>query len=264
MYKTKLLASILLIATVLFAQVGVAAAAAPAQDASFDATIQTIVPEKDANGVITVVVTYTDINGATQTVRISEETAASLGLLTLDETTGLPVVDETTGLPVVDDTKIDTTVTINSTDVFPDPTTEEEPIHPIAALLASFFDVDGSTVNKLHQDGFGFGLIAQALWMSKNIGGIEGGDVDLAGCILDAKQSGSYDTCNIDFGDDPVPTNWGQFKKVFSEKKNNLGFIVSGKAENENANPAANKEHGTGKDNNPGKGKDNNNGKGKP
>ena len=44
MYKTKLIASILLIAAVLFAQVGIAAAAAPAQDTPITGTIVSIVP----------------------------------------------------------------------------------------------------------------------------------------------------------------------------------------------------------------------------
>jgi len=265
MYKTKLLTSIMLIAAVLFAQVGIVLAAPPAQDSTITGTIQTIVPEKDANGTITVLVTYTDAQGALQTVRISQETAASLGLLTLDTTTGLPVIDETTGLPVVDESKLKTTVNIDPTLVIPDEPTEEEPVHPIAALLASFFEVDGSVVNGYHQNGFGFGVIAQALWMSQNISQSEGGDAELAGCILDAKKNGTYGEC-FDFGDDPVPSNWGQFKKAFSEKKNNLGVIVSGKAEKDTTtDPAAQQEHGNGKDKNKDKGNGNgNNGHGKP
>jgi hypothetical protein len=262
MYKTKLIASILLIAAVLFAQVGVVAAA-PAQDPTGEVTIQTIVPEKDAGGVITVLVTYTDALGATQTVRITEAGAVTLGLLKLDEVTGSPIYDETTGLPLVDDTKLKTNVTIDPGIVVPDQPVEEVPVHPIAALLAEFFDVDGSVIDGYHQDGYGFGLIAQALWMSKNIGETEGGEAELAGCILEARQSGTYGEC-FDFGDDPVPTNWGQFKKVYSEKKNNLGVVVSGKAEkDETTNPASLKEHGNGKEKNEDKG-NNGNGHGKP
>jgi hypothetical protein len=262
MYKTKLIASIVLIAAVLFAQVGVVLAAPPAQDSTITGTIQTIVPEKGADGTITVLVTYTDASGALQTVRISEETAASLGLLQIDSTTGLPVIDETTGLPLVDESKLNTEVTINSTDVIPDAPTEEEPIHPIAALLASFFNVDGSVINDYHQDGFGFGVIAQALWMAQNISQSDVGDAELTGCILDAKKNGTYGEC-FDFGDDPVPTNWGQFKKAFSEKKNNLGFVISGKAENDTStDPAALQEHGNGKDKNKDKGNGHGNGNG--
>jgi hypothetical protein len=265
MYKTKLIASILLIAAVLFAQVGVVAAAPPSQDTTITGTIQSVVPEKDSNGVITVVVTYTDTNGATQTIRITEDAAVSLGLLQVDET-NQPVIDETTGLPLVDETKVGTDVTIDPSAVVPDQPTEEEDINPVADLLASFFGVDGSTVNQLHEDGFGFGLIAQALWMSKNIGQTDGGDTELAGCILDAKKNGTYSEC-FDFGDEPAPTNWGQFKKAFSEKKNNLGFVASGKGNDETTDPGAAQEHGNGKDKNKDKGngkEKNNNGHGKP
>ena len=266
MYKTKLFASILLIATILFAQVGVAAAAAPAQDSTtITGTIVSVVPEKDANGTITVLVTYTDAQGASQTVRISQETAASLGLLTLDPTTNLPVVDPTTGLPVVDNTKVNTTVTIDPTTVIPDEPAEEEPVHPISELLASFFGVDAQVVDGYHQDGFGFGVIAQALWMSQNLNG----DATTAGLILEAKKSGDYSAFTLPDGS--TPTNWGQFKKAVSEKKNNLGVIVSGKADKDTTDtdtttdPSAQKDHGNGKDKNKDKGNGNsNNGHGKP
>ncbi|MFT3892569.1 MAG: hypothetical protein QM730_13110 [Anaerolineales bacterium] len=262
MYKTKLIASILLIAAVLFAQVGVAAAAAPAQDTTISGTIVSIVPEKDANGVVTVLVTYKDAQGVDQTVRISQETAASLGLLTLDPATNLPVVDPNTGLPVVDGTKVDTTVTIDPTTVIPDEPTEEEPVHPISDLLASFFGADAQVVDGYHQDGFGFGVIAQALWMSQNLNG----DATTAGLILEAKKTGDYSAFTLPDGS--TPTNWGQFKKAVNDKKNNLGIIVSGKADNDTTDttdPSAQKDHGNGKDKNKDKGNGNgNNGHGKP
>lgn len=255
MFKTKLIASIFLIAAVLFAQVGVVAAASPAQDpTTISGTIQTIVPEKDANGTITVLVTFTDTQGTSQTVRISQETAVSLGLLTLDSTTGLPVVDETTGLPVVDDTKLNTNVTIDPTTVIPDQPTEEIPVHPISKLLAEFFGVDATVVDGYHQDGFGFGVIAQALWMSKNLNG----DATAAGLILEAKKSGDYSAFTLPDGS--TPTNWGQFKKAVNDKKNNLGVIVSGKAKNDTDTDATTqKDKGNGKDKNKDKGNGNGN-----
>ena len=260
MYKTKLVASIMLIAAVLFAQVGIASAAPLAQDPTpISGTIQSIVPETDTNGTTTVVVTLVDAQGATQTVRLSVETAASLGLLTLDSTTGLPVIDETTGLPVVDDTKIDTSVDIDPTTVIPDAPVEEEPVHPISELLASFFDVDASVVDGYHQDGFGFGVIAQALWMSQNLNG----DATTAGLILEAKKSGDYSAFTLPDGS--TPTNWGQFKKAVNGKKNNLGVIVSGKAEKDTTDTtdtAAPQDHGNGKDKNKDKGNGHGNGNG--
>ena len=243
MFRTKLLASILLAIAVLFAQVGIVAAAPTAQDTPLiTGTIQSITTETDANGVTTVLVTLLDDLGATQTVRLSVDTAASLGLVTLD-----PVTSE----PVVDETQVGQPVQIDPITVIPDETTEE-PVHPIAALLAAFFGEEASVVNDYHEEGFGFGVIAQAMWMSNNLNE----DASLAGLILDAKKSGDYSEFMLPDGS--TPTNWGQFKKAVSEKKNNLGVIVSGNAElQDTADPAAHKEHQNGKD------KDKGNGKGK-
>ena len=243
MFRTKLLTSILLAIAVLFAQVGMVAAAPTAQDTTpITGTIQSITTETDANGVTTVLVTLLDDLGATQTVRLSVGTAAALGLVTLD-----PVTSE----PVINEMQVGQPVQIDPMTVIPDETTEE-PVHPIAALLAAFFGEEASVVNDYHEDGFGFGVIAQAMWMSNNLNE----DASLAGLILDAKKSGDYSEFILPDGS--TPTNWGQFKKAVSEKKNNLGIIISGNAELEDtADPAAQKEHQNGKD------KDKGNGKGK-
>jgi hypothetical protein len=244
MFKTKLLSSIVLAIAVLFAQVGLAAAAPTAQDTTLiTGTIQSITTETDTNGVTTVIVTLLDDLGAIQTVRLSVDTAAALGLVTLD-----PVTSET----VVDETKVGQPVEIDPTTVIPDET-PEEPVHPIATLLAAFFGEEASVVNDYHEDGFGFGVIAQAMWMSKNLNE----DASLAGLILEAKKSGDYSEFILPDGS--TPTNWGQFKKAVSEKKNNLGVIVSGNADpNDNVNPSAQTEHEHGKDKGNGKGKDKN------
>ena len=244
MFKTKLLASILLAIAVLFAQVGLVAAAPTAQDtAPITGTIQSITTETNANGVTTVLVTLLDDLGATQTVRLSVDTAVALGLVILDPATSEPVVDET---------QVGQPVQIDPTTVIPDET-PEEPVHPIAALLAAFFGEDASVVNDYHEDGFGFGVIAQAMWMSKNLNE----DASLAGLILDAKKSGDYSEFILPDGS--TPTNWGQFKKAVSEKKNNLGIIVSGNADpDDTADLSAQKEHQNGKDKDKGNGKDKN------
>ena len=244
MFKTKLLASILLASAVLFAQVGLVAAAPSAQDATLmTGTIQSITTETDTNGVTTVIVTLLDDLGVTQTVRLSVDTAAELGLVTLD-----PVTSE----PVVDETQIGQPVQIDPVTVIPDET-PEEPVHPIAALLAAFFGEEANIVNEYHENGFGFGVIAQAMWMSKNLNE----DASLAGLILDAKKSGDYSEFILPDGS--TPTNWGQFKKAVLEKKNNLGVIVSGNADpDDSTNSSTEKEHGNGKDKDKGKGKDKN------
>jgi hypothetical protein len=106
--------------------------------------------------------------------------------------------------------------------------------------------------------------------MSRNLTGTEDevGDASLAGDILQAKRDKDFETFfaeHEEFGDvlgDEMPTNWGQFKKLLKEKKQNLGVIVSEQAEDGTQDPAlqdnpGQQNQGNGKDKeNPGKGKD--------
>ena len=236
MYKTKLLTSVLLALAVLFAQVGLVAAAPTAQETTpITGTIESITTETDSNGVTTILVTLLDDQGTTQTVRLSVETAAALGLVAVDPTTSEPIVDET---------QVGQTIEIDPTTVIPDESVEET-LHPIAVLLGAFFGEDSSVINGYHEDGFGFGVIAQALWMSRNINE----DASLAGDILQAKKDGDY-SAFFPEGTENVPTNWGQFKKAIAEKKNNLGVVVSGQAapeQDDSLSTAAEDEHGSGK-----------------
>jgi hypothetical protein len=190
------------------------------------------------------------------TYRISVDTAVSLGLATVDPTNNqVTLLDLTTATqPVV--------VTIDPTTVLPDeqPT---EAVNPIASILASFFGIDATTVQAYHEDGYGFGVIAQALWMSKSISETGAGDATLAKCILDAKKNGTYGAC-FSFGDDPVPTNWGQFKKALmdNKEKHNLGVIVSGHANDGTDTTLNTQDHGNGKDKDKNKNKGNGHGNG--
>ena len=253
MFNQKLIAGILLVLAVLFAQVGNVAAAPQLQETTpITGTVQSIALETDANGVTTVLVTLLDDQGATQTLRLSVDTAVSLGLVTLDPTTQQPVVDET---------QIGQTVEIDPGTVIPDEETPEEAIHPIAWLLAEFFGEDPTVVNGYHEDGFGFGVIAQAMWISRNLTGTESetGDASLAAEILQAKQDKDfeafYEAHPEYLGEDgAVPTNWGQFKKSLLDKKNNLGVIVSGQEEPDTTTDPVltDQNHGNGKDKNKG------------
>jgi hypothetical protein len=245
MLNTKLFASILIVLAVLFGQVGHVAAAPQVQDTTpITGTIQSITTETDANGVTTVLITLLDDQGATQTLRLSVETAVTLGLVTLDPTTQEPVVDET---------QIGQTVEIDPTTIIPE---EEEDIHPIAAILASFFGQDPSVVNGYHEDGFGFGVIAQAMWIAEGLNG----DASTAGLILEAKETGDYSAFVLPDGS--TPTNWGQFKKAaLGKDKKNLGIIVSGHAEDlttEEGTAPRDHGNGNGKDKDKGNGKDKN------
>ena len=256
MSKTRLLAGVLLVFMLLTVQVGMAAAAPLAQDAPpITGTIQSITTETDANGVTTVLVKILLADQTTQTVRISLAYAVELGLI--NPTTQEPVPLE----------ELTEDVAIDANQVIADEEPAEEAVHPIAALLAAFFDEDPSVVNGYHEDGFGFGVIAQALWISQNLTGTEDetGDASLAEQILQAKEDHDYSTFTDFFEDGFVPTNWGQFKKALREnkEKHNLGSIVSGQAENDSEassiqDSSTQQDHGNGKNKDKGKNKNKN------
>lgn len=257
MTKMKYLGSFLLVLAVLFAQVGSAVAAPQTQDGTVtvSGTVTEIGQPETVNGVTTVPIKV-EKDGVTQTVRVSEEVAAGL---TVGEQVNL---------------------TVNSGDVIPPEETEEPDVHPIAKLLGSFFDVNAGDVNEFHQDGFGFGVIAQALWMSKDLKGEA--DATLAGEILQAKKDKTFEQFFADHQDlfpdgSTAPTNWGQMKKALkqhnsvgqakpghgNDNEDSSNVENNGKKNKDNGNKDnGNKDKGNqGKnDSNPGKGK----GNGKP
>jgi hypothetical protein len=245
MSKTKLFAGVLLVLAVLFSQVGTALAAPVAQDTTAITGSIVSVTTETVDGVTTVLVTYKDAGQVEQTVRISLETAVAEGLVTVDQATNAVTVVAVEG----------DTLDILSTDVIPDEEPGDEYVHPIAAILAKFFEVEPGVVQGYHEDGYGFGVIAQAMWMAKNLSEGELVNVVNAGLILAAKKTGDYSAFTLPDGS--APTNWGQFKKaVMGKDKKNLGIIVSGHADSDDAQALQNNGQGFGKDNNPGKGKD--------
>jgi hypothetical protein len=243
----KILISIAMTLILAIAQASVAFA----QDTTpITGTVQGIVIETDSTtGETTVLVTLLDNMGTTQTVRLSAEIAASLGLVTTD-----PAAGETT----VNDGAISTAVEIDPATVITDEVGDEEGQHPAGSALSDFFSdllgVDYDTIMGYHEDGIGFGVIAQALWMTNRLEG----DTETFQMILDAKQSKDYNA--ITLPDGSTPQNWGQFKKAVmgAEKKDNLGAVMSGHAEdaagsttpgNSNGNQHQNKEKNKDKDN---------------
>lgn len=225
--KTKIFAGVLLITAVLFAQVGSVLAAPAMQDGSFTGKVTALECGTDSEGNTTILVTLEDAEGMSQTVNIDLATADSLGLVTYGEDE-LPDCSAEAFAAILDAAPEEgLEVMITPEDVIPE---EEESNHPISVLLAAFFGEDASVIDGYHDDGFGFGVIAQALWMSKNYGG----DAALTGVILEAKTTGDYSA--ITLPDGSTPSNWGQFKKALSEKKNNLGNVVSGHGNND-SNP---------------------------
>ena len=125
---------------------------------------------------------------------------------------------------------------------------------------------------RAHETGVGFGVIAQALWLTRQLDSDSDAfntPEELFLAILRAKESGIY-TAFFPEGTENVPTSWGQFKKALSDKKNNLGIVVSDKDQDNGDNSGGNGDsqvtgnvNGQGnsnKDNNSEKGNHGNNG----
>jgi len=281
MTRVKIFFSMLLVIIFLATQVFVVGAAPAIQDET--PIIGTIVQdgitlETDVEtDTTTVVVTFVDDMEETHTVRLSLEDASALGLVTDDGMGGF----------IVDETKYGTTVEIDPTSVIPDEedTEEEESQHPVGSALSDFFSellgVDYETIMDSHENGTGFGVIAQALWMTNALEG----DSETFSAILEAKKNKDYS--GITLPDGSEPTNWGQFRKAVmgdrDKAKENLGAVMSGRADNQlqeegqtetevgpltspnRLGNAPDKEVGNGKDKNNGnaKGKDKNKDKNK-
>jgi hypothetical protein len=136
--------------------------------------------------------------------------------------------------------------------------------HPVGTALAVFFSeeiegLDYETIMAVYAEGTGFGVIAQALWLTMKLGG----DSDDFIAMINAKNSGDYGGFFAE--GENVPRNWGQFKKALlnGEKKANLGAIMSEKAQDK-ANNGNTNNGNNGKAVENGKANDNdNNGKGK-
>jgi hypothetical protein len=184
--------------------------------------------------VTTILVTLDD----TSTVRIDPDAAEGLGLISVVD--GAPDCSEDALAAAVG-----TEVTILAEDILENEPEPKETRHPVGAALAMFFSdiVD-------YSDGFGFGVIAQALWLTQKLEG----DAELLGMILEAKQTGDYSAFVLEDGS--TPANWGQFRKAVlgGDKKNHLGVVMSNQA-NEHGN-------GNGQNNGQGDGNNGNNGHG--
>lgn len=250
MNKIKWLFTLFLGIALLAAQAGPALAAPAQQDGFITGTVTEAACETDDTGVTTVLLTVQLADETTQTVRISQETAVTLGILAPDT----PCSEEALAGAIGMEVSIDPSLVIPEDD-------EEEQgwKHPVAYALSLFFkDVtDYETIMAAHEDGTGFGVITQALWMTTQMEG----DSEVFLAILQAKETGDYSAFTLEDG--TVPQNWGQFKKALKEKKANLGAIMSNRDQQgtgDEVTPTGNNGQGSDKSNNGnGKGK----GKGK-
>lgn len=229
-----------------------------AQTESVSGTVEAVDFGTDENGETIVLLT---LSGQEDVVHISVETAELLGLV---------VIDPNTGVVTVIDTAIDSDITIASEDIILSES-EEDSEHPVGSALSEFFSdllgVDYDTIMEQHDEGVGFGVITQALWLTNQIDG----DTETFVALLEAKESGDYS--NITLADGSTPDNWGDVVKSL-KKGENLGSVMSdkgsdseseseteeGEASNGKGNGNGNGNNGNGNGN--GNGNNNNNGNG--
>ncbi|MEO8357093.1 MAG: hypothetical protein ABI621_14360 [Chloroflexota bacterium] len=255
MKKKKLLISLILTGVLLISQVAAAFAAPTLGDADLIAgTVQAITLETDSNtGIITVLIEVLGEPGESRTVRIGQEKAMEFGLVVLDENGNLFINEDAMGLEIE----------IDSASFIPNQETTQ---HPVGNALAVFFSditgLDYDAIMSAHEDGDGFGVIAQALWLTRKLEG----DAEDFTLILQAKQDGEYS--NFIFEDGTSPTNWAQFRRAVmgGDTKGNLGIVMSSKDKDNGSNNNGNSDNTTngnsGNGNNKDKEKDkSNNGK---
>jgi len=245
MNRMKLILGIVLTIILLTGQVGAGLAAPLSQDTPpIHGTVQGITLESDsATGVVTVVVNVMDPNQSMQQVRLTQETAIALGLLLLDGD----------GNPVINKKALVKTIEIDPATAIPE---KKENEHPIANALATFFSsvegIDYDTIMAAHENGVGFGVIAQALWLASDLGG----DSQLFRDLLYAKEHNDYSAFSDFTGDGTIPKNWGQLRKALFSNKG-LGLVVSN--HDNNGNPGnGNNSNGNGSGNGNNKDKDKN------
>jgi hypothetical protein len=265
MKKAQFFLGLILVSVLVLAQAA-AVLAAPTQEESgyIIGSVQKIKLQTDTNtGTATVVVTVKDKNGELHTVRLSVEVAShpDLGLVTLDED----------GNPVINEGALGQQIGIDLETVL----LEEQ--HPVGSALSTFFDVEYNTIMEYHESGIGFGVLTQALRLTRSIAGEDAAAIDMALIFDKVMQVRTGELSYEDFysnyvtnedgtpvDEESVPTTWVDFRKALlgGDKKVNLGTVMSTKDENagsgQSGNEHSNKNKNKDKTNN-GKGSGNEN-----
>lgn len=191
----------------------VLAASASEDIPSISGVIESLLLETDpTTGVATVVISIMDQDQFVQEVRISQETALTLGLLVLNED----------GKPLLNSRVVGEPIEIDPAIIIPE---EEAPQHPVASAIATFFSnipgVSYETVIKARQAGNGYAAIAQALWLTARMGG----NSDVFQKMMEARQTGDYSAFLRQDG--TSPKNWGELRNAIVKEKNGLHIVPS-------------------------------------
>ena len=204
MNKRILLLSLYLAISIFIAQVGEVSAASAIQDSTvISGKVHRITLDTDPHtGLTIVIVEILDQGQGKQVVRINQETALELGLVGLDSD----------GKPAINELVLGKNVEIQHIDVLP---AQEEKRHPVGDALATFFFESLGTANNTtydaimaaHGDGVGFGVIAQALWLSH---ALPGGSLADFEALLLAKETNVY--TGFLLADGTTPRNWAELR----------------------------------------------------
>jgi hypothetical protein len=245
-YKVKFLISLILAVSILLVQAGGVFAASSLQTtSSLNGTVQSITLETDTvTGRTTVIVTVMDHEQVFQTVRFSEKAALDLKLVMFDGD----------GKLIINNLALGQEIEIKPEMIIPE---QEEGRHPIGNALATFFSniagLDYDTIMFAHNDGNGFGVITQALWLTTKLEG----NAEVFQDLLLARETGDYKDFVLEDG--TTPKNWAELRKaLFDGKKvENLGSETSNQDNGNGNNPDQNQDKDN-KDKNKDKEKDKN------
>lgn len=219
MPKSNLLTSLVLAIMLLATQTRAILAAGALQAAEpVRGAVESITLETDTiTGITTVTVTLVDQDELFQTVRVSIRTALVLGLVRLDGD----------GKPGANNSFLGQFIEIEPALVIPE---REVDHHPVGNALATLFSnvpgVNYATIMAAHGQGIGFGVIAQALWLTARLEG----DSGVFQVIVAARQSGDYTAFLLEDG--TTPKNWDELRNAIldTSKKGNPGIMVAGPA----------------------------------
>jgi hypothetical protein len=178
-------------------------------------------------------ITDPDLNVTGYIVQYTDGTGDHTVVLTVDEAIAWGLVDSSGNL-LVTLPYVGLVIPVAS----PDPCTSSGTGQPVGEALTGVFcgsqGVSYDTIMGWQTSGYGFGVIAQALFMAQTLGG----DPTLAAAILAAKTSGDYSglaawLTAIGVEDPSTVTNWGQLKKALMAYEvanmTNLGAVMSGR-----------------------------------